>query len=132
MSSAKAKKPDEVAPPAPEAQVIQIRRVHAYPFEVHIFKQDGVPGVKGQVQKMTANGMLVKLPSISYLSVNGNFISKFELPGLHAVCQEDIKVIKTYQEIADKMFIAEIHFRHLSQPSRDKIQEFIMKSKQKE
>jgi hypothetical protein len=127
MSSAKARKPDEI----PAEPVVQIVKRSAYPFEVHIFKQEGSAGVKGQVQKVTLMGFLVKLPSIAYLSVNGNFFSKFELPGFGTL-QEEIKVIKTYQEIADKMFIAEVHFRHLSGPGREKIQEFTSKSKQKD
>lgn len=128
MSSAKAKKPEETSSAPP----VHVVKRSPYPFDVHIFKQEGSAGVKGLVQKMTLMGFLVKIPSISYLSVNGNFFAKFELPGSGALLQEEVKVIKTYQEIADNMFIAEVHFRHLSGPGREKIQEFTSKSKQKD
>lgn len=132
MSSAKAKKPSDLVQGVPEAPIAPIKRIFAYPFEVHIFKQEGSAGVKGQVQRVNMMGFMVKLPSISYLSVNGNFIAKFELPGIDGLLQEEVKIIKTYQEIADRMFVAEIHFRHLSEASRAKIQEFTTRHKQRE
>lgn len=135
-----AKKTDQAkevqAPEAPEA--VTVSKVKPYPFKINLLRAEGTPPIPAQVQKMTDVGFLINLEATHFIKVGDHLIAKFELPVLHIDYTEGVRVVKTYQNIdqyvsgvAVKTYMAELHFKTISVPAKEKIKEFNRLIKQK-
>ncbi|MBX2996403.1 MAG: hypothetical protein KF681_16395 [Bdellovibrionaceae bacterium] len=109
-----------------------IKKVQPYPFGIDIVLAEGAPPVRGFVHKLTDVGFLMRTANEHHFKVGDNHQARFELPVVHLLFDEPVKVIKTYDAVEDvknkelkKNFTIELHFRSLPPKKREDILKFL-------
>ena len=96
---------------------VVVKKVKPYPFDIEIIKAEGAPPIKGVVLKLTQTGFIMRTSQDHHFVVADVHKAKFELPYLHLVFAEGVKVIKTYDTVNEvkgktfsKAYLVEMHF----------------------
>lgn len=112
------------------ADNVKIKKVSPYPIQAKVFETETTPPHTGYILRLTTAGFLIQFNS-DFFKVGENHICQFEIPVLHKLVRENVKVIKTYDrfEITEngkvKNYLVEFHFLNLKIDSKSDIVKFV-------
>lgn len=117
---------------------VKVLRVQPYPIHLDMLKGEGQPKVVGSIVKLTQVGFLAQFKAGLFRG-NENWIAQFELPVVHEVFSEGVKVIKTYESLdhyikgnsTEKKITVEFHFKAIPTEKLQKVVDFLNKIHQK-
>jgi hypothetical protein len=135
MSALKNKKQSENS----QAPVVEVKKIKPYPFSIQILKE-GQPPLRAKIHLLTELGVIIKIVGRHIYKVGDNINVEFDVPTTDQTIKDNMKIVKTYdnydsltnpQEVLEKIYTIELHFRNLNQPGKEAIRSFVKKIGQK-